>query len=83
MPKLRSRVTGVVVSTSDENASLLGPDWLLVEAHESDGAPKGNASRDEWAAYATGLGIDVPEDAKRDDIKVLVEAHEATVTPTV
>lgn len=43
---------------------------------EQDGAPAGNASRDAWAEYAEGLGIEVPEDAKRDDIKALVEQHE-------
>ncbi|HEX7349594.1 hypothetical protein [Brachybacterium sp.] len=42
-----------------------------------DGVPRGNASREVWAEYAASLGIEVPEDAKRDDIKVLVEQHEA------
>lgn len=35
--------------------------------------PRGNASREEWAAFAVSLGIEVSEDAKRDEIKVLVE----------
>lgn len=39
--------------------------------------PAGNASREEWAAYAIASGIEVPEDAKRDDIKALVAAKEA------
>ena len=42
-----------------------------------EGEPKGNASRDEWAAWAEHLGIDVPEDAKRSDIKALVAEHGA------
>ena len=36
--------------------------------------PKGNASRDEWAAYADSLGVEYAEDAKRDDIKAAVGA---------
>lgn len=39
--------------------------------------PKGNASRDEWAAYATHLGLEVSEDAGRDAIKELVAAAAA------
>lgn len=35
--------------------------------------PRGNASRDEWAAYAQSLGIEVPEDAGREEIKALVD----------
>lgn len=45
-------------------------------SESEDGAPAGNASRDAWAEYAEGLGIEVPEDAKRDDVKALVEQHE-------
>lgn len=39
-------------------------------------APKGNGSRAEWAAYAAGLGVEVPEDAKRDDIKALITVQD-------
>ncbi|WP_163185972.1 hypothetical protein [Cellulosimicrobium sp. SL-1] len=39
--------------------------------------PKGNASRDEWAAYAAHLGLEVPDDAGRDAIKDLVAAAAA------
>lgn len=35
-------------------------------------APRGNASRDEFAAYATKLGIAFDEDATRDEIRALV-----------
>lgn len=42
---------------------------------EPDGkAPRGNASREAWAVYATTLGIAVPDDAKQGDIKALVAA---------
>jgi len=39
-------------------------------------APKGNASREEWATFAASLGVQVPEDAKRDEIRALVDEHE-------
>ncbi len=34
-------------------------------------APKGNASRDEWAAYATARGHDINDEWSRDDIRDL------------
>jgi hypothetical protein len=34
--------------------------------------PKGNASTAEWAAYASSLGHEVPDGAKRDEIKALL-----------
>jgi|SRR5690625_1774154 len=37
------------------------------------GAPAGNASRGEWAAYATSLGFEV-DGLKRDEIRDLVAA---------
>jgi hypothetical protein len=44
------------------------------KASGQDGAevPAGNASTEHWAAYAAAVGVDVPEDAKRDDIKGLL-----------
>lgn len=41
---------------------------------QGDEAPAGNAARDDWAKHAESLGLVVPEDAKRDDIKALVDA---------
>ena len=38
--------------------------------------PRGNFGRETWVAYAASIGVDVPEDASRDDIKALVEAKE-------
>lgn len=39
-----------------------------------DTTPKGNSSRDDWAAYADALGVEYPEDATRDQIMAAVEA---------
>jgi hypothetical protein len=33
--------------------------------------PKGNAGRDEWAAYATAQGHDIDDEWGRDDIRAL------------
>lgn len=48
-------------------------------ADDGDGRPplSGRGSgKGAWADYAEELGIDVPEDATRDDIVALVDAHE-------
>lgn len=44
-----------------------------------DGAtkPAKNGSLEAWTRYAQSLDLTVPDDAKRDDIVALVEAHEA------
>lgn len=72
-------VTGVVVTVSKE--SVQARLWAVsepVKPEQQEGeAPAGNASRGLWAEHAVSLGVEVPEDAKRDDIKALVEAHEA------
>lgn len=39
--------------------------------------PKGNASRDDWAAYADSLGVSYADDAKRDDIVAAVDSRTA------
>jgi hypothetical protein len=36
--------------------------------------PRGNGSREEWAAWADHLGVEYEPDAKRDDIKAAVDA---------
>lgn len=36
-------------------------------------APAGNASREKWAAYAAHLGIEVADDATRNEIRDNVE----------
>lgn len=47
---------------------------------ENDGeggeVPAGNASRDDWAAYAVSLGFDVLDEWKRDDIKALIQGDQ-------
>lgn len=39
--------------------------------------PRGNESRDKWAEYAKGRGVNVAEDASRDAIKAAVAALNA------
>ena len=38
--------------------------------------PRGNASREAWAEYATSLGVSIDDDWSRDDIKNLVNEEE-------
>lgn len=44
------------------------------KAGDDKPGPKGNASREEWAAHADSLGVTYAEDAKREDIKAAVAA---------
>jgi hypothetical protein len=83
---------GTEVELSDELAkphlkvgALRSADEQPAEVPESEppapvpDRPSNNASKDEWRAYATALGIDdLPADAKRDEIIAAVDAHSAT-----
>jgi hypothetical protein len=53
------------IATNDAAAS-----GVTLEAATAE-APKGNASRDEWAAYATARGYDIDDEWGRDDIRDL------------
>lgn len=44
------------------------------ESEPRPDAPKGNATRDEWAAHADTLGVSYPQDAGRQEIRTLVAA---------
>ena len=56
------------VATNDA-AARVTPEAEAAEGAEE--APKGNASRDEWAAYATAQGYDIDDEWGRDDIRGL------------
>ncbi len=47
-------------------------DQLPTDAPSAE-VPKGNASRDAWAQYATSIGIQVDPEWNRDEIKDAVE----------
>lgn len=92
MPRLRHARTGVLVSVDEETAAGLGVEWGDPDAVAvtdppspigadglpvlTDGAPRGNASRAEWAAFADSLDVDYPEDAKRSEIKAAIVASQ-------
>lgn len=92
MAKIRDDLDGVVYVGGEFGTPVAlaagddVPKGFTVGAHllngDSDepmgGRPKGNGSREDWADYATSLGIDVPGDAKQKDIRDLVAAHDAT-----
>jgi hypothetical protein len=58
------------VATNDAAASVTDPAEAPVPVAAAE-APKGNASRDEWAAYATAQGHDIDDTWSRDDIRDL------------
>ena len=63
-------------ATSEEDDGGQGEGSGAGQGGASD-RPRGNASRDDWAAYATGRGIEFDENANRDEIRAAVDAAEA------
>lgn len=73
MPRLKDPVAGTVVSVgADSAASLLAQGWVDADSFE-DARPSGNASRDEWEAYALANGRteDDVADLTRNEIRDL------------
>lgn len=56
-------------ATPDEAAS--GDDEVRATEAPATEVPRGNASREEWAAYATARGYDIDDGWGRDDIRDL------------
>jgi hypothetical protein len=73
------------VPPTDVAKQITNPDaWEGEPDVEDDGGDSGSgepprsgrgSGEDVWREYATGLGIDVPDDAGRDDIVALVDAR--------
>ncbi len=76
MARLRNTRTGTTIRVPDAKAVRLGPEWVPVGAatQAAPTAPRGNASREQWAAYADSLGVTYPEDAGQRDIRAAVMA---------
>lgn len=81
MARLKDPFYGAVIDVADElvarytDAGYVPVGGGTAGADDS-GKPRGNASRDEWAAYADSLDVSYDEDAKREDIKAAIEAAE-------
>lgn len=80
MVKLRSPQSGGEVCVPAESvAAFLAAGWRPTEpdaiAVAAPVPPRANASRGEWAAFATANDIPFPEDAKQSEIRALVAAH--------
>jgi hypothetical protein len=58
------------IATNDAAARVTS-EADTVEGSETVEVPKGNASREEWAAYAAALGHEVDDEWGRDDIRDL------------
>lgn len=48
---------------------LVTPEPMLEPADDLPAEPRGNASRQEWAAYAVSLGVEVTDDMTRNKIR--------------
>lgn len=67
------------ISETDEAPAaepVVARESIIVEAEEPPRTGKGSGT-EEWRAYAEALGIDVPEDASRDQIIELVDSHQS------
>ncbi|MCL2089850.1 MAG: hypothetical protein FWH11_01260 [Micrococcales bacterium] len=86
--KIREDLVGVVLAHADGGTVMLRagdavPDGATVGQHvlareaPVHERPKGNSSRELWAAWAEHIGLPVDEKDTRDDIMSAVEAAEA------
>lgn len=66
----RSQQEAEAAQSDEGDTSDEGGDGTLEE-------PAGNASRDEWAAYAESIGVEFDDDAGRNDIRDAVEAAQS------
>lgn len=73
LQRLGWQVTGELPEPEPETLEE-EPEQEEPEPEQTDGAPQGNASRGEWAAYAESLGLDV-DGLKRNEIRDLVEGQ--------
>lgn len=75
MPRVKSKVSGAVMSVSDETAARLGGEWVDADASTRSDAPDADLSRwkvAELKAYAEENGVDLGEATKKDDILALL-----------
>ncbi|ROR97790.1 hypothetical protein EDD28_2398 [Salana multivorans] len=63
---------GEGVAEAAHTAPATEPDAIAVTAPVP---PRANASRGEWAAFATANHVPFPEDAKQGEIRALVASH--------
>lgn len=71
--------------TKEERGDSPSPEQELADSREQaelqalrDAAkdrPNNNASKEEWRAFAQRIGVQVPDDAKREDIVTAVDAR--------
>lgn len=72
MPRLKSTVTGVVVSVGDDVAAVLDSEWVDAAASDVVEIPEGTPTTawkiDQLKAYAAKNDVDLGEAKKKDEI---------------
>lgn len=66
--------SGSQVRVAAAKAVLLAGMGFKEPKSAEGGVPKGNASREAWAAHAESLGVEFAPEATREEIKAAVEA---------
>ncbi|WP_108665149.1 hypothetical protein [Euzebya rosea] len=69
------RVVGAGERTDVAEEDLDTPGLRPVRPPTGPRPPAGNARTDQWAAHAASIGVELPDDATRDQIKAAVAAH--------
>lgn len=62
------------VPVVEEREAETTPEEKPAEATPTSGEPRGNASTEAWADYASGIGVEFPEDANRKQIQEAIVA---------
>lgn len=72
MPRLKSTVTGVVVSVGDDIAEVLDSEWVDADAADTVEIPEGEPTQawkiGQLKAYAAKNDVDLGEAKKKDEI---------------
>lgn len=75
MPRLRSALSGAVMTVEDSTAALLGSEWVDAESPaRPEGAPSTSWKVADLKAHAEENGIDLGDATKKEDIVAAITA---------
>lgn len=74
MPRVKSKVSGAVMSVSDETAARLGGEWVDADASTRSEAPDSTWKVAELVDHAAENGIDLDGATKKADVLAAIVA---------
>ena len=78
MPRLRSKVSGAVMSVTEATAARLGAEWVDADARERSEFPDSTWKVAELKAYAAENGVDLGDATKKEDVLAAITARAET-----